>query len=101
MNEAQEVLSEVFNDKELSHVDQAVQNLQSAPSLDSKADELRTRLLELLTKARTTWGSKPSPEQGQKVARKPEQDLNEKFAQWRRDYNEWLKTAIQSYSGPL
>jgi len=99
MNEAQEVLSEVFNDKDLSHVDQAAQNLQSAPSLDNKADELRNRLLELLIKARTTWGPSPSPEQGQKLARKPAQDLNEEFSKWRRDYNEWLKTATQIYSG--
>jgi len=100
MNEAQEALSEVFNDKDLSHIDQAAQNLQSAPSLDNKADELRNRLLELLIKARTTWGPSPSPEQGQKLARKPEQDLNEEFSKWRRDYNEWLKTATQTYSGP-
>ena len=99
MNEAQEVLSEVFSDKDLSHVDQAVQNLQSAPSLDSKADELRARLLALFTKARTIWGPSPSPDEGQKLARKPEEGLNEEFAQWRRDYNEWLKTANQAYSG--
>jgi membrane associated rhomboid family serine protease len=100
MNEAQEVLSEVIHDKEVSHVAQALQNLQSAPSLDSKSDELRGRLLGLLTKAGTTWAPSPSPEQGQKLVPKPVQDLNEEFAQWRRDYNDWLKTAVRNYNGP-
>jgi hypothetical protein len=31
---------------------------------------------------------------------KPAQDLNEEFAQWRRDYNDWLKTAVRNYNGP-
>jgi len=100
MNEGQEVLSEVIHDKEVSHVGNAVQNLQSAPPLDSKADELRSRLLALLIKAATAGTSSPSPEPGQKLPRKTEQGLKEEFAQWRKDYDEWLKGAARVYNGP-
>jgi len=100
MNEGQEVLSEVIHDKEVSHVGKAVQNLQSAPPLDSKADELRSRLLALLIKAATAGTSSPSPEPGQKLPRKTEQGLKEEFAQWRKDYDEWLKGAARVYNGP-
>jgi rhomboid protease GluP len=100
MNEGQEVLSEVIHDKEVSHVGNAVQNLQSAPPLDSKADELRSRLLALLIKAATAGASSPSPEPGPKLQRKTEQGLKEEFAQWRKDYDEWLKGAARVYNGP-
>ena len=99
MNQAQETLSEVIHGKDVSHVDQAVRNLQAAPSLDSKADELRSRLLVLLMKGSTASASSPSPEPGQKAALNAEQDLIKEFELWQRDYEPWLKGAARIYNG--
>jgi rhomboid protease GluP len=99
MNQAQETLSEVIHGKDVSHVDQAVRNLQAAPSLDSKADELRSRLLVLLMKGSTASASSPSPEPGQKAALNAEQDLTKEFELWQRDYEPWLKGAARIYNG--
>ena len=99
MNQAQEALSEVIHDKDVSHVDQAARNLQAAPSLDSKADELRSRLLVLLMKGSTASASSPSPEPGQKAALNAEQDLIKEFELWQKDYEPWLKGAARIYNG--
>ena len=100
MNQGQDVFFEVLQDKEPSHIDQAVKNLESVPSLDPMADELRNRLRTLLLMAQSSSSSpSPSPGLGQKPARTPEQDLNKEFAQWRKDYNEWLKGAGPVYNG--
>src|ERR1700730_9188649 len=102
MNQAQEVFSEVIHDKETGHVDQAVKSLESVPPLDPKADEWRNRLRNLLLLAKSSLASSPSPSPAhvQKPARVPEQDFNKEFAQWRKDYNEWLKGAAPVYNGP-
>ena len=101
MNQAQEVFSEVIHDREAAHVDQAVKNLESVPPLDPKANELRNSLRTLLLMAKSSLASSasPSPGRGQKPARTTEPDLNKEFAQWRKDYDEWLKGAARVYNG--
>jgi rhomboid protease GluP len=101
MNDAQEIFLDVIQGKDGSNIDRAVVSLQSVPSLDPKADELRNRLIALLLTAKWELAPSPSPKPNQKSLPQPASDLTKLFALWTRDYNEWLKGAAQIYLGNL
>ena len=101
MNDAQEVFFDAIHGKDGSNIDRVVQNLQSVPSLDPKADELRNRLIALLLKAKGGLAGSPSPKLSQKPGPQPDSHPIQEFGLWTRDYNEWLKGAAQIYVGKL
>ncbi len=99
MNDAQEAFVVAMQDKNTSNIDAAVKNLEAAPHLDQKADELRDRLRLLLIKAKETpAAAEASPQRGaNKLVQ--ESSLTQEFVAWRKEYNQWLKTSGRNHSG--
>lgn len=98
MNEAQEAFNEAIHG-DSSGVDKAVQSLDSAPPLDEKANELKTRLKSLLLDAKKL--APPSSPAGNVSAAQSVGKLIESFVAWSRDYNQWLKVAVKDYGGMI
>jgi rhomboid protease GluP len=96
MNEAGETFSVALKEHDISRVDSAVKALESAPSLDPKADELRDRLKTLLLRAKAIFGptesSKPSAEKLQQ-----QNELTRDNNAWVKEYDLWLATTGRSY----
>jgi hypothetical protein len=59
-----------------------------APVPDARAGELRTRLLVILS----------SLTNGNASGQKPDQKTVDQYAQWTKEYEEWLKGAARSYA---
>jgi rhomboid protease GluP len=99
MNDAQEAFVVAMNDRNTSNIDNAVKDLEAAPHLDQKSDELRERLKLLLVQAKESNAVPTTSPQRNK--NKPVQDsaLTPEFGAWRKEYNQWLKTAGRSHSG--
>jgi membrane associated rhomboid family serine protease len=98
INDAQEALVVAMQDKNTSNIDTAVKDLDAAPQLDPKADELKQRLKALLLRSKESdLTSTRSPTAGKDgpVATTLTQD----FVAWRKEYNQWLKTGARNYSG--
>jgi len=99
MNDAQEAFYFVIKDHDVTRAESAVKALESAPSLDPKADELRERLKNLLLKAKALDASsakdstKPMPRNSQQ----PQAELTTDFVSWSKEYNTWLKTTGRTY----
>src|SRR6185503_16531341 len=95
INDAQEAFVVAVQDRNTSNIDTAVKNLDAAPQLDAKAQELRQRLKELLLRAKEEPVASPQAEKGKRVGTTLTQD----FVAWRKEYNQWLKTAARNYNG--
>jgi len=93
INDAQEAFVVAVQDRNTSNIDKAVKNLDAAPQLDAKAQELRLRLKALLLRAKEEPA--PSPQAEKSTAKTLTQD----FVAWRSEYNQWLKTAARNYNG--
>jgi len=96
MNDAQDALSLSLNDGDISKTDNAIKELESAPSLDPKANELRDRLRVILTNAKSLKLSRAAPQE--RAA--PNQELERFVAgyeEWKKEYGAWLKTTGRSY----
>ena len=98
MTDAQEALVVAMNDKNASNIDTAAKNLETAPHLDQKADELRERLKILLLRAKQPAEAGPSPQRGPNKSNR-QGSLIQEFVDWRKDYNYWLKTSARNHSG--
>jgi membrane associated rhomboid family serine protease len=99
MNDAQEAFVVALQDKNTSNIDAAVQNLEAAPHLDQKADELKDKLKALLLQAKKSQATAAaSPPRD---TNKPSQadQLTQEFFKWRQAYNQWLKTEARNFSG--
>ncbi|MEP6913717.1 MAG: rhomboid family intramembrane serine protease, partial [bacterium] len=97
MNKAQEAFYGALQDGNTNSADDALKNLESAPHLDGKSDELRETLKQLLLEARKLQTNAPSSAGGN--AQLQQQDLIRAFVSWSRQYNQWLKTSGKRYSG--
>ena len=64
----------------------------SAP--DPKADDLRKRLIDLLSRAKTEVEARPSPQPGPRRAPKLDEKLVGEFDVWKNEYKAWVKTAV-------
>ena len=99
MNDAQEAFYFIVRDHDVTRAESAVKALESVPSLDPKADELRERLKNLLLKAKALDASsakdstKPVPRNSQQ----PQAELTTDFISWSKEYNTWLKTTGRTY----
>lgn len=120
MNHAQETIAMVVMDGDFSTVPRTVAQLNGVAAPDQTAEELRQRLIALLTKvypAPTPSPSstpvespsatptpvaspslspvaspKPSPTSEGPVQKQPDKKLIEAFREWNRDYENWLKS---------
>ncbi len=98
MNDAQEAFNVATTDKNPGNIDSAVKELENAPRLDEKSDELKERMKLLLIQARQFGAvATGSPERDRS---KPAEDqLTREFAAWRKEYNQWLKTSGRNHGG--
>jgi hypothetical protein len=90
VNDAQETLNYALAG-DLSGVDQAVNNLDSVPNVEPKADELRLRLKDLLLKAKNTPTQAALPAAKDGKTSPKTYDLGAEKATWKKDYEDWLK----------
>jgi hypothetical protein len=93
MNRAQEELSVVLFDRDARNVDSSIQALQAVSAPDSKADELRKRLVDLLIKAQAEITANPTPLPGPRRTSESDLKLKEAFGNWTKEYEEWLKSS--------
>lgn len=100
MNTAREKTRIVIETRDLSNVNEIGQQAAQAPVVDQHAAEFRDRLLAILTRAMNAIAS-ASPPAGEGPRRPPpieDQKLVDDFAQWQREYDEWLKEAVPVYT---
>jgi hypothetical protein len=99
MNKVQEKAAAVIHKNDLSDLEPVTQQALQASVPDARAAELRSRLLVILLKlAAAAAAPGPSP---QKPAGQPpllDQKLIDDFNEWRKEYNEWLKGAVKTYT---
>ena len=99
MTDAQEAFVVATQDKNPNNIDAAIKNLDGAPALDPKADELRQRLRALLLRAKelqATAAASPPRDKNKPV---PTPQLDQDFSAWKKEYGQWLKTRGRNYSG--
>lgn len=97
MTEAQEKVTAVIHNNDLTDVTAVTQRAMQAPVPDARAGELRSRLLTILsnlTNAAAAAGPAEAPQRTPKV----DQKLVDEFSQWRKEYDEWLKIAAKLYA---
>jgi rhomboid protease GluP len=90
---------EVINNRDQKDVGAIAQRAIEAPVPDARAAELRDRLLIILSEA-TNAIATASPPVGAGPRRPPplDQKLTDNYQQWRNEYDEWLKQAVQNYT---
>jgi rhomboid protease GluP len=93
MNDAQDAFYLTLKDHKIDSIDPAVKQLEAAPSLDPKADEIKDGLKALLIRAKAVAASIATDRVKQDEQNLLAQDFNE----WSKQYNEWLKTTGRSY----
>ena len=83
-NHAQESFNQAVYSNDAANIDASIQLLDSAPSVDARADELRPRLKDLLVRAKAdVAASSQGPTQKRS-------SLIQDFEAWKKEYNEWL-----------
>ena len=99
MTKVQEKVSAVIHNNDLTNLEQVTQTAMQAPVPDARAVELRDRLLVILsTLASAAAEASPSP--GNQTGRPPvlDQKLVDEYTNWRKEYDEWLKGAVKTYT---
>ena len=106
MNAATEALVVAIEDQNPGNIDAAIKSLDEAPALDPKADELRQNLKALLLRAKEIQAT---PTASPAVAKNsPTVDKNKPaaadqlrldFSAWKKEHEQWLKTAGRNHSG--
>jgi len=101
MNQVQEKISAVIHNNDLTDLPLVTERAMQAPVPDTRAAELRVRLLLILSKlAGAAAAASPPPEKGPARPPQLDQKLLDDFKQWRKEYDEWLKGAAKTYSAP-
>jgi rhomboid protease GluP len=97
MTQLQEKTVAVIQNYDVSNLETVSQKAMQAPAPDAKAAELRNRLLVILSQL---TAATPTP--GSTGPRKPPMDQKaiEEFQQWRKEYDEWMKGALQIHTSP-
>ena len=94
MSQVQEKVTQVIHNNDLSNLEPVTQQALQAPMPDARAEELRNRLLDILSRlAAEATAASPSPKNSAEQPPKLDQKLIAEWDQWRKDYNEWLKGA--------
>jgi rhomboid protease GluP len=95
MNDGQDAFYLALKDHDIEHIEAAVKQLETAPSLDPKADEIRDGLKALLIRVKA---ANQNANVGSVRSRQDEQNgLAQDFSEWSKEYNAWLKTSGRSY----
>jgi len=95
MNDGQDAFYLTLQDHNTDRIDPAVKQLETTPSLDPKADEIRDGLKALLIKMKTVMQNSNA---GTARSKQAEQNgLAQDFSKWSKQYNAWLKTTGRSY----
>jgi len=89
MNQGQEAFRQAIHDNDMSNIDVSIKALDQAPAPDPKADELKGRLKEFLSRAKTQ-----SSQPANAATQKEKTRLDEDFVAWSKEYGEWLKTTV-------
>jgi hypothetical protein len=95
MNQLQEKVNAVIYNHDLNGVDDLREKAKQAQPPDATADALRNDLLIILSKLTEARGA-PSPAQGEGA--QTEQQVVAEFKEWRKQYDEWLKGASETYA---
>ncbi len=97
MNEGQEAFY-LVKEGDVTSADRAIKELERAPSLDPKADELRERLKNLLIKVKALHAAAANSNKPSAAKQLPElKQFQTDFDSWRQEYDTWLKTIGRSY----
>lgn len=99
MDNAREKTKAVIQNRDVTNINEIGERAAQAPVLDARAAEFRDRLLAILTRAVNAVAS-ASPAAGDGPRQPPpleDQKLNDDFAQWQREYDQWREQAIQTY----
>jgi rhomboid protease GluP len=95
MNDGQDAFYLTLKDHNIDRIDPAVKQLETTPSLDPKADEIRDGLKALLIKVKAATENVSA---GSARSKQDEQSgLTRDFNEWSKQYNGWLKTTGRSY----
>jgi len=99
MNQVQEKVAAVIHNNDLSNLEQVTETAMQAPVPDARAAELRLQLLEILSRLASAAAASPPPEN--KPGRPPvlDQELVDEYTNWRKEYDQWLKGAVKTYTG--
>jgi rhomboid protease GluP len=102
MNQAQEKVSAVVHNNDLTDLPLVTERTMQAPVPDAKAAELRVRLLLILSKlAGAAAAASPPPDKAPARPPQLDQKLLDELKQWRKEYDEWLKGAAKTYIAPV
>jgi hypothetical protein len=83
MSQVQEKVSAVIHNNDLNNVQAVTERAMQAPVPDARAAELRNSVLSILLN----------------LTKAPkDQKLADEYAQWRKDYDQWLKGAAKTYA---
>lgn len=96
INDGQETLYSALFENDARGIDRSVKAIESVPSLDAEADELRTELKDLLTEA-----SKVAGEAGAAKERAESKKLATAFESWKKRYTRWLKVTGSTYGAAI
>jgi rhomboid protease GluP len=97
MNDGQEAFVVAVNDKNAGDIAGAIKEVEQSPQLDEKSHELSERLKQLLLRAqKSTTAITPARA---KAGTATDTGLNQAFADWRTEYNQWLRTSGRNHGG--
>jgi hypothetical protein len=86
MNLLQEQVARVLHNNDLSEVEVVAQQAVQTPPPDSRAAELRNRLMDILVRSTGAAGDREQLEK-----------LNAEYQTWQKDYDEWFKGATNGH----
>ena len=95
MNDGQDAFYLTLKDHNIGRIDPAVKQLETTPSLDPKADEIRDGLKALLIKVKAATENVPAS--SARLKQDEQNGLTRDFNEWSKQYNGWLKTTGRSY----
>lgn len=99
MNGGREKTEAVIQTRDVSNVDEVVQRVSQAPVLDEQSMVLRDHLISILTRAAGAAASAtPVGDGPRRLPPLEDEKLKEEFAQWQRDYDEWIKQVGPMYT---
>ena len=102
MNQLQEKVSVVIRSNNVDDVALIMQNAMQAPVPDERADELRNRLVLILSNlANAAANATPAAGNGQARPPQADQKLVDEFNEWRKEYDQWLQDAAKAYTAQL
>ena len=99
MTQVQEKVAAVIHNNDVSDVAAVTEKAMQAPAPDQRATELRTQLIAILSKL-TVEAAAASPAPGDGPRRPPQLDQKvlDEFAEWKKEYEAWLKGAARTYT---